>query len=71
MEEKTQGLGLREKEVHRGKDDEGEPSHWDDPVGQESWRQIDSYLSRLGTGSVLTLDRAEWAVILSGGEIEG
>lgn len=57
--------------MHGGKDDKGEPSHWDDAVGQESCRRIDGYLSRLGTGCVLSCDRAEQAVILSGGEIEG
>lgn len=71
MKEKTLGWGMREEEAHGGKDDEGEPSHWDDPLGQESCRRIDGYLSRLGSGCVLTFDRAEWAVILSGAEIEG
>lgn len=37
--------------------------------GQESCRRIDGYLSRLGAVSVLSFNRAEWAVSLSGGEI--
>lgn len=41
------------------------PTHWGDPECQESCRRIDGYLNRLGTGCVLSFDRAEWAVILS------
>lgn len=53
MEERTLGWGMREKEAHGGKDDEDEPSHWGDPVGQESCRRIDGYLSTPGTGCAL------------------
>lgn len=62
---------MREKEAHRDKDDVGDPSHWGDPVSLEFCRRIDGYLSRLDIGCVLSFDRAERAVILSGGEIEG
>lgn len=41
------GGGMREKEAHGWKDDEGEPSS---PLGQESCKRIDGYLSGLGTG---------------------
>ena len=68
MEEKTLGWGMREKEAQGGKDDESKPSHGGDPVGQESCIRIDGYQR---PGCVLSFDRAEWAVILSGGEIEG
>lgn len=71
VEERTLGWGMREREAHRDKDDVGEPSHWGDPVSLESCRRIDGYLSRLDIGCVLSFDRAERAVILSGGEIEG
>lgn len=65
MEEERKGGAWREK------NDEGEASHCGNPVGQEPCRRIDGYLSRLGTGCVLSFYRAEWAVILSRGEIEG
>lgn len=47
VEERTLGWGMREKEAHGWKDDEGEPSS---PLGQESCKRIDGYLSGLGTG---------------------
>lgn len=43
--------------------------YWGNPVGQESCRRIDGYLNRLGKGCVLSFNRPEWAVILSGGEM--
>lgn len=62
---------MGEEQGRREKKMTGVPPHWGDPVGQESCRRIDGDLSRLGSGWAWSFDRAKWAVILSGGEIEG
>lgn len=42
-EERTLEWEMREKQAHGGKDDEGEPTHWGDPVCQKSCSRIDGY----------------------------
>ena len=72
VEQRTLEWGMREKEAHGGKKgDEGEPFPQGDPVDQESCFWIDVHLSSLDAGCVLSFDRPELAVILSGGVIEG
>lgn len=61
---------MREKAAHGGKDD------WDfillwQPSGPGVLQRIDGYLNGLGKGCGLSINRPEWAVILSGGETWG